>query len=62
MDAAKTNGAGDERNVAMVLQNAQQEAEACAEYASGAKEAGNEWLAGFFEDVRETHIKIAAHV
>ena len=59
MDAAKTNGAGDERNVAMVLQNAQLEAEACAGYAPGAREAGNEWLAGFFEDVRETHIKVA---
>ncbi len=59
MDAAKSNGAGDERNVAKVLHNAQQEADACAGYASGAKEAGNDWLAGFFEDVRETHIKVA---
>jgi hypothetical protein len=59
MDAAKSNGVGDERNVAKVLQNAQQEAEACGGYAAGAKEAGNEWLTGFFEDVRETHIKIA---
>lgn len=59
MDAAKPNGAGDERNVVKVLQNAQREAEACAGYASEAKEAGNEWLAGFFEDVREMHIKVA---
>ena len=27
--------------------------------AAGATEAGNEVLAGFFEDVRETHIRIA---
>lgn len=59
MDVAKSNGAGDERNVARVLHNAQQEAEACGGYAAGAKEAGHELLAGFFEDVRETHIKIA---
>ncbi|MDQ4063054.1 MAG: hypothetical protein M3122_03975 [Actinomycetota bacterium] len=59
MDVAKSNRAGDERNVARVLHNAQQEAEACGGYAAGAKEAGNELLAGFFGDVRETHIKIA---
>ncbi len=59
MDAAKSNGAGDERNVTKVLHSAQREADACAGYASGAKEAGNDWLAGFFEDVRETHIKVA---
>jgi hypothetical protein len=59
MDAAKSNGAGDERNVAEVLHNAQQEADACDGYASGEKEAGNDWLAGFFEDVRERHIEVA---
>lgn len=52
-------GTSDKRNIARVLDNAKQEAEACEGYASDAEEAGNERLAGFFREVRETHIRVA---
>lgn len=51
-------GTEDRRNIARVLDNARQEAEACGEYASDAQEAGNARLAVFFRDVRETHMRV----
>ncbi|MCA1728654.1 MAG: hypothetical protein LC751_04345 [Actinobacteria bacterium] len=58
MDAGEFKVTEDERNVERVLQNAQREAGACAGYASGAEEAGNERLACFFRDMRETHMEV----
>ena len=50
---------GDERNLAMVLNNALQEADACGGYALEAEAAGNERLADFFRDVQEKYASIA---
>jgi phage shock protein A len=50
---------GDERNLARMLNNALQEADACGGYALDAEAAGNERLAGFFRDVQETYTSVA---
>ena len=50
---------GDERNLAMVLNNALREADACDEYALEAEAAGNERIADFFRDVQETYASVA---
>ncbi len=42
-----------------MLHNALREAEACAGYALDAGAAGDDWLAGFFREVRTAHEKIA---
>lgn len=59
METGEFRGTEDERNVERVLQNARREAGVCAGYASGAEEVGNERFAGFFRDVRETHMEVA---
>jgi rubrerythrin len=59
MDAGEFKVIEDERNVERVLQNARREADACSGYSSGAEETGNERLADFFRDVRETHMEVA---
>ena len=50
---------GDERNLARVINDALREAEACGGYALEAEASGNEWLAGFFQDVQETYTSVA---
>jgi len=51
---------GDERNnLARVLNNALREADVCGGYALEAEAAGNERLAGFFQDVQETYTSAA---
>lgn len=60
MDKVIAKGTGDEHNIARVLNNAEREAEACGGYAADAEEAGNERIADFFREVRESHIRVAA--
>ena len=50
---------GDERNLAVVLNNALRAADACGEYALEAEAAGNERLADFFRDVQKTYASVA---
>ena len=61
MDAGAHVGTGgdERRNLARVLHNALQEADACAGHASDAEAAGNEGLAGFFRDVQKTYTSVA---
>ncbi|CAA9422798.1 MAG: hypothetical protein AVDCRST_MAG37-55 [uncultured Rubrobacteraceae bacterium] len=49
----------EDHNLARLLRSAQKEAEVCAGYGLEAEAAGDERLAGFFQEVQAMHEKVA---